>query len=324
MNPVMMEQQLRGGGWAATSPASTYTLYASPTAPSRPSSLPAFSSPSLVHTTRIAGDFRCANVLRTTTLKFQLANRQLRQRGPSPLSHRNPTATQNYTSAAWYPTRRPIHPTTPPLGVGAMPVLHHLYQRAASLATDTRTLESRQLRALAHQAAQAVAPPPSPATLADHPPPLTLVPRQYNGQLVAIPYFYQYGGPAPAAVAGIVLGSVAGFLLLLWLFWTLSNGSGFIRTSDYTERDRGERSSRSRRSSRQTNTELRSRSPPRRERVIRQERIVREVPVQRERESSRVRETVIIDDEGPPPMMRGERRVEGDDIAGLPLRGSRF
>ncbi|KAK0248590.1 hypothetical protein LTR91_020493 [Friedmanniomyces endolithicus] len=207
-----------------------------------------------------------------------------------------------------------------------MPVLHHLYQRAASLATDTRTLESRQLRALAHRATQALATAAAPNTLplANRNPPITLVPRQYNGQLVAIPYFYQYGGPAPAAVAGIVLGSVAGFLLLLWLFWTLSNGSGFIRTSEYSEQDRDrERGSRSRRSSRQTNTEMRSRSPPRRERVIRQERIVREVPVQRERESSRVRETVIIDDEGPPPM-RGERRVEGDDIAGLPLRGSRF
>ncbi|KAK0938948.1 hypothetical protein LTR29_009438 [Friedmanniomyces endolithicus] len=210
-----------------------------------------------------------------------------------------------------------------------MPVLHHLYQRAASLATDTRALESRQFRALAHRATQALAtaPSPNPLPLANRTPPITLVPRQYNGQLVAIPYFYQYGGPAPAAVAGIVLGSVARFLLLLWLFWTLSNGSGFIRTSEYSERDRGERGSRSRRSSRQTTTEMRSRSPPRRERVIRQERIVREVPVQREREreSSRVRETVIIEDEGPPPpMMRGERRVEGDDIAGLPLRGSRF
>ncbi|TKA77783.1 hypothetical protein B0A55_04691 [Friedmanniomyces simplex] len=202
-----------------------------------------------------------------------------------------------------------------------MPVLPHLSQRAASLATDTRTLESRQLRDLAHQATQALA--SAARTLAKRRPiPIPtphIAPRQNSGQLVAIPYFYQYGGPAPGAVAGIVLGSVAGFLLLIWLFWSLSNGGGFIRTSQYEEEDvvvrRRSRSPRSRRSSRQTTTEMRSRSPPpRRERVVRQERIVRDIPAA-PREPSRVRETVIMDD-----APRAERRVEGDDIAGLPLR----
>lgn len=179
-----------------------------------------------------------------------------------------------------------------------MPVLPHLHQRAASLfASDTRTLESRQL-----------------STAIAEPIPL-LVARQNDAGLVGIPYYYQYGGPAPGAVAGIVLGSVAGFLLLIWLFWSLSNGGGFIRTSQYEEEDvvvrRRSRSPRSRRSSRQT--EMRSRSP-RRERVIRQERIIRDVNPGG-REPSRVRETVIVDS-GP----RVERRVENDDIAGLPLR----
>ncbi|KAK4944757.1 hypothetical protein LTR10_015927 [Elasticomyces elasticus] len=181
-----------------------------------------------------------------------------------------------------------------------MPVLPQLFQRAASLATDTRTLESRQTLESAG------------SSIADRLP--LLLPRQNPApSLVAIPYFYQYGGPAPGAVAGIVLGSVAGFLLLIWLFWSLSNGGGFIRTSQYEEEDvvvrRRSRSPRSKRSSRQT--EMRSRSP-RRERVIRQERIIRDINPPRE--PSRIRETVIVDES------RTERRVDGDDIAGLPMR----
>ncbi|KAK3068441.1 hypothetical protein LTR53_013981, partial [Teratosphaeriaceae sp. CCFEE 6253] len=203
-----------------------------------------------------------------------------------------------------------------------MAVLPHLFQRAATIAKDTRALEARQhLPHLAQRAARTLAGTTAP--LLPRTPP-TLAPRQNDGQLIAIPLFYQYGGPAPAAVAGIVLGSVLAFLLLMWLFWSLSNGGGsFIRTSSYQEElsdRRRSRSPRSRRSSRQT--EMRSRSPPRRERVIRQERIVRDRTMggggggpPPPREPSRIRETVIVDD-----LPRMERRVDGDDIAGLPLR----
>jgi hypothetical protein len=180
-----------------------------------------------------------------------------------------------------------------------MPALPHLYQGGASLAEDTRVLDSRQVQDIAKRATRSLY--STFNTLSNGIPHLRT--RQDTG-LIAIPYFYQYGGPSPGAVVGIVLGSVVGFLLLIWLFWSLSNGSGFIRSSNYEEEDVVvRRRSRSRRSSRRT--EMTSRSPVRRERVIRQERIVRDIPV---REPSRIRETVIVDEP------RVERRVEGDDM----------
>ena len=134
--------------------------------------------------------------------------------------------------------------------------------------------------------------------------------RQLNANIDAIPNVYRYDGPSPGVVVGIVLGSVAGFLLILWLLWVLSSGGGFVRSSRYEEDDyysRRSRSPRSRRGSRRT--EMRSRSGARRERdrIIRQERIIRDANPPRE--PSRLRETVIVDD-----LPRAERRVEGDDI----------
>lgn len=112
-----------------------------------------------------------------------------------------------------------------------------------------------------------------------------------------IPEYYKglSSGPPPGEVVGIVLGSVAGFLLLIWLFSALRNGGSFgggsvVEEEVIVRRDRSPRSRRSRRS------EMTSRSP-RPERVIRQERIIRE--------TSRA----------PPPMRPVvERRVDGDDI----------
>lgn len=196
---------------------------------------------------------------------------------------------------------------------GAMPALPH----PASIATDTRIQNSRQLL---RDAAQHL----STSSIARHlvsarqpetsPQPPRILPRQSDGNsggIVPIPTVYQglNAGPAPGAVVGIVLGSVAGFLLLIWLMWTLSNGSGVFRSDNYQEENvvvrRRSRSPRSRRSSRRT--EMASRSPARRERVIRQERIVRDVHPPRE--PSRIRDTVIVDEPS-----RVERRVEGDDI----------
>lgn len=137
----------------------------------------------------------------------------------------------------------------------------------------------------------------------------TILPRQSGGTTIAIPQQYAglNSGPAPGAVAGIVLGSVAGFLLIIWLLWIASSGSGFIRATNLTEEDvvvrRRDRSRGTRRS--HARTEMTSRSP-RRERIVRQERIIRDhVPVPRE--PSRIRETVYE-------TQIPERRVEGDDI----------
>jgi hypothetical protein len=140
--------------------------------------------------------------------------------------------------------------------------------------------------------------------------------RQQNG-IVPIPTVYQglNSGPAPGAVVGIVLGSVLGFIFLIWLLWILSNGSSFIRTNRDEEeevvvsRHRNTRSSDHRRSSRRTEMSQKPRSP-RRDRVYRQERITRDFPAPaRSPGVSRVRgETIFVDE------TRQERRVDGDDV----------
>lgn len=40
-----------------------------------------------------------------------------------------------------------------------------------------------------------------------------------------IPTYYNLSGPEPGMVVGIILGSVAGFLLIVWLLYTLTNGN---------------------------------------------------------------------------------------------------
>jgi len=119
--------------------------------------------------------------------------------------------------------------------------------------------------------------------------------------VVAIPTVYQglNAGPPPGEVAGIVLGSVAGFFLLIWLFSSLANinnNGSVVEEEVVVRRSRSPRSRPSRRS------EMASRSP-RPERIIRQERIVRD--------SSRApppRSSFVVEEE------RRERRVDGDDI----------
>lgn len=174
--------------------------------------------------------------------------------------------------------------------------------------TQTRALDLRLLRHASDTIGQALS---NTARSILERIPHTLRKRQ-SGGVLAIPTQYQGidAGPAPGAVAGIVLGSIAGFLLLIWILWIASSGSGFIRSSRLTEEDvvvrRRSRSRGTRRS--HARTEMTSRSP-RRERVIRQERIVRgSVPPPRQ--PSRIRETVLVDDMRGPP----ERRVDGDDI----------
>jgi len=45
-----------------------------------------------------------------------------------------------------------------------------------------------------------------------------------------IPTYYNTSGPQPGTVVGIVLGSVAGFLLIVWLLYSLINGNNRIGT----------------------------------------------------------------------------------------------
>ncbi|TVY48225.1 hypothetical protein LOCC1_G003885 [Lachnellula occidentalis] len=126
-------------------------------------------------------------------------------------------------------------------------------------------------------------------------------------------------GPAPGTIVGIVIGSVAGFLLILWLLYTCLNfngggGNGFGGgESAYTESVPRERRkshhSGSRRSRRDNETiEIRSQSqvrapspirivrepsPPRMERVIVEER-------REERRGGGSDEVVVIEEHSPP------------------------
>lgn len=172
-------------------------------------------------------------------------------------------------------------------------------------ASDTRILDARQPLALA---ARAIALPTN-----DDIPRSVLQPRQQGG-IVPIPTVYQglNSGPAPGAVVGIVLGSVLGFIFLIWLLWILSNGTSFIRTNRDEEEDvvvRHRARTSDRRRSRRTEEMSQKPRSPRRDRVYKQERITRDFPVPaRSPGTSRVRgETVYVDRET-------ERRVDGDDI----------
>ena len=193
-----------------------------------------------------------------------------------------------------------------------MPVLPSLL-RAATADADSRILDSRGLGAAVTRVAQSLSSTPRHVWRRV----ASLLPRQsdsYGCQNGYIAACYQgiNAGPTAGAIVGIVLGSIAGFLFILWLLWILSNGTTFIRTSTLQEDDvvisrRRSRSPRSRRSHRSTYQSEMRHTSPRRERVIRQERIVRDVPPPRA-ESSRVRETIIVEESRP------ERRVDGDDI----------
>lgn len=68
------------------------------------------------------------------------------------------------------------------------------------------------------------------------PPSILLSKRQT--QILAIPTTYEGldSGPQPGTVVGIVLGSVAGFLILLWLLYTCANVDGFPGFSGWGRR----------------------------------------------------------------------------------------
>lgn len=137
-------------------------------------------------------------------------------------------------------------------------------------------------------------------------------------------------GPPPGTVVGIVLGSVAGFLLILWIIYTCINFANTRGATTYEEETVVRRRSRSPRSSRRSpprspsrhapsrsrsRSEVievsRHRSPPRRETrretVIMEER-VRPPPPPVEREDDIIE---VIEEHSPPRRSSGSRRVSG-------------
>ncbi|KAM0806110.1 hypothetical protein BDR22DRAFT_883848 [Usnea florida] len=116
-------------------------------------------------------------------------------------------------------------------------------------------------------------------------------------------------GPTPGTVVGIVLGSVAGFLLLLWLIYTCFGLGGLPGRSSVVEEEVIRRRSRSpsrRAPSRRPSTR---RSSPRRTVVessisaseVVMEEVHRERTPPPPRRSSRVRETVVVEEIRRPP-----------------------
>ncbi|KAF1963804.1 hypothetical protein CC80DRAFT_498917 [Byssothecium circinans] len=143
-----------------------------------------------------------------------------------------------------------------------------------------------------------------------------------------IPTYYRIDGPAPGTVAGIVLGSVAGTVLIVWLLFSLTQGNVKANGSRNTiageeeivvRRRRGSQSHAARSSRRSSRPVVReySRSP---------------------RRSGGGRSTVIVEERRPAPRARSivvdERsrsRVRNDDVVEVieevddyrPARGSR-
>ncbi|KAI9794481.1 MAG: hypothetical protein M1833_000394 [Piccolia ochrophora] len=145
-------------------------------------------------------------------------------------------------------------------------------------------------------------------------------------------YSEQTSGPAPGTVVGIVFGSVAGFLFLLWLIYLCFNSGA--RGSIVGEEDVIVREHRGSRTSRRTETvevsrsRSRSRSPPprrspartetRTERIIVEERRAPPAPVEREDDI-----VEVIEDHDRPRRSRSDRRpisgyraVDPDQFAG--------
>ncbi|CAM1511426.1 Fc.00g089390.m01.CDS01 [Cosmosporella sp. VM-42] len=142
-----------------------------------------------------------------------------------------------------------------------------------------------------------------------------IFPRQSTNTFVAIPATYgsQHSSPSPGAVAGIVLGSVAAFILLLYIVYAILHGGPVLFRKASSESSLGSRSVVSfrtatrakKRSSRVSETtEIHSRervSPPEAPRGV--------SPVLTTEES--VDEVVVIEEHTPPPSRGGSRRHSG-------------
>ncbi|ELR04155.1 hypothetical protein GMDG_01459 [Pseudogymnoascus destructans 20631-21] len=144
--------------------------------------------------------------------------------------------------------------------------------------------------------------------------PLPLHPRD---DFKPIPTTYSsLNGPPPGQIAGIVLGSVFGFILLAYLIYMTCSGSAILISDDETvsEVEVRRRKRRGGRSSRGT---------PVVERIVVQERTERRTGSRisgRSRSLGSVEEVVVIV-EGSPPPPRRSRSQEGGGLGRL-IRGS--
>lgn len=121
-----------------------------------------------------------------------------------------------------------------------------------------------------------------------------------------IPTYYNLSGPEPGTVVGIVLGSVAGFLLVVWLLFTLTQGNRVGATTAMAGEEeivvrRPRRNSHGNRSRRSSHAQMRevSRSP---------------------RQSGGRSQIIVEERRAPPPprtrsiIVEERRRVPNDDV----------
>lgn len=165
--------------------------------------------------------------------------------------------------------------------------------------------------------------------------------------IVAIPTTYGdlNSGPSPGKIVGIVLGSVAGFLLLLWLLYTCFNFGGVGRASTVTTEIVRERRPRKSRASRASHSRSRSRRGRVSETVERVTEVIETrrpspmmappppapVPMERviveERRESRTEsrppplrrigsDEVVVIEEHSPPRRKSSRRRERERVSG--------
>ncbi|KAH8820108.1 hypothetical protein F5884DRAFT_38072 [Xylogone sp. PMI_703] len=144
--------------------------------------------------------------------------------------------------------------------------------------------------------------PRSPASISARSPLSNLFGRQSTTAIIPASYGNIDSGPSPGTVVGAVLGSVAGFLLLLWLFYSCMSRNGSFWIRETTESEvivRRPHKSRSRRASEKVEVR-RSRSRP-----VAQETIIVEEERTRRRSASMSRssasdEVVVIEEHSPP------------------------
>lgn len=136
--------------------------------------------------------------------------------------------------------------------------------------------------------------------------PLPLHPRE---EFKAIPTTYSsLNGPSPGEIAGIVLGSVAGFILIAWLIYTSCGGSAAIISDDETVSSVEIRRRKRRHGSRS------SRGTPVVERIVIQERTERRSGSRmsgRSRSLGSLEEVVVIEEGSPPPRRSRSQRGGG-------------
>lgn len=140
--------------------------------------------------------------------------------------------------------------------------------------------------------------------------------RQVDPSIVPSTYSGINAGPPPGTVVGIVLGSVGGFLLLLWLIYTCFNLAG-PSTAVYEEeivrrRSHSPRRSRSRSEvievTRQRSPQ-RQRSPPHRE--VRRETVIVEETTRRPERERGDDIVEVIEEHSPPPPRRSRGSGSG-------------